>query len=329
MAENAQPMNIELSIIIPAYNIRPNILQRCIDSMQFISELMSFEVWIIDDGSTEDYIVQWTESLQQDNIHAIRQSNTGPGGARNTGIEHAQGRYITFVDADDYLIYGTYYTILKHLKEKQPDILCHGSRVQYEGPAVKFMMEQDICPSCWSYIIRRDTLDTLRFTPHIVHEDEEFCTHLHLRRAHLLTLLENGYFYRYRPESITHNSELVHKRFCDFLTVLKNLQNTQVAPTYRPALERRLDIMAMCYLVTLMRDTEGFRQTLGWLGELKAIGLYPLRRHWHGFRYFMVRIATIRPWLVVGFTPLVKQLFRFHIIEDPSRSSVDRIDKWK
>lgn len=322
-------MEIELSVIIPAYNIEPHILQRCVDSMQFISELMPYEIWIVDDGSQEDYIVQWVEGLQQAHIHAIRQSNMGPGGARNTGIEHAQGRYLTFVDADDYLLYGTYYTILKHLLEKQPDILCHGSMVRYEGPAVKFMMERDICPSCCSYIIRRETLGTLRFTPHIYHEDEQFCTLLHLRRAHLLTVPENGYFYRYRPESITHNPELIHKRFQDFLTVLQNLQQTPIAPTYRPALERRLDIMAMCYLVTLMRDTNGRKQTLDSLRSLRAINLYPLPRKWHGIRYFLLRIATIHPWLVVCITPLAKQLILIHNSEDRSRSFIAHIDKWK
>lgn len=329
MAENMQPMEIELSIIVPAYNIQPHILQRCLDSMRFISELMPYEIWIVDDGSQEDYIVQWTESLQQEHIHAIRQQNMGPGGARNTGIEHAQGRYITFVDADDYLIYGTYYTILQHLKEKQPEILCHGSIVQYEGPAIKFMMEQDICPCCWAYIIRRDILGTLRFSPYIYHEDEEFCTLLHLKRAHLLTVLENGYFYRYREESITHNTELVKKRFRDFITILQNLQKTEIASTYRPALERRLDILAMCYIVTLMRDTENRKQTFDSIRDLRAIGLYPLPRKWHGIRYLLLRIITIRPWMVAYLAPITRRLLFIHNAENNNRSTIAHIDRWK
>ena len=203
-------MNCQLSIIIPCYDIKLSELSKCIDSLEFIAQLMTYEIWIIDDGSHEDVVCEWVKNLNKENIHAIRQENMGPGGARNTGIDHCTGKYLTFIDADDYIFYGPYVQILKTLLEKEPDILCHGAKRLFEGPATMFMIKYDIIPSCCSYIIRRETLGDMRFSPHIYHEDEEFCTRLFLKRAHLVTSIEQAYFYRYRPDSITHKQDQKH-----------------------------------------------------------------------------------------------------------------------
>ena len=96
-------MNCQLSIIIPCYDIKLSELSKCIDSLEFIAQLMTYEIWIIDDGSHEDVVCEWVKNLNKENIHAIRQENMGPGGARNTGIDHCTGKYLTFIDADDYI----------------------------------------------------------------------------------------------------------------------------------------------------------------------------------------------------------------------------------
>ncbi len=321
----------KLSIIVPCYNVPLAMLKKCIESMEFIDTLMKYDVWIIDDGSKDDVVCKWVTSLGRENIHAIRQENLGPGGARNTGIEQSKGEYITFVDADDYLIYGTYYYILEKLIREQPDILCHGTLQEYSGPAIKYMMDKDICPSCCSYIIRRETLADLRFSPYIFHEDEEFCTKLHLLRAHLLTTTENGYFYRLRDNSITHNNsqEITEKRFNDFFTVMQHLQQLEIRPTYSKALQRRLDIMAMCYIITLLRDTTSIRMTIEKLKKLKSLHTYPLPFRWHGIRYFIIMLATIHPITVLLLTPFTKIALKMHNAGNAKRAFVAHIDHWK
>jgi glycosyltransferase involved in cell wall biosynthesis len=303
---------ILLSIIIPCYDVPVATLKQCVESLLFLDAIVPYEVWIIDDGSRSDEVVPYVESLGNTHFHAVRQQNMGPGGARNTGIEQSRGEYITFVDADDYILYGPFIELLKVIREQRPDILCQGCLRHYEGSATRFMMEYDISPSCCSYFIRRRTLGELRFTPHIFHEDEEFCTKIHLLRAHLITLTYSAYFYRYRADSITHCSddEVVRKRFRDYLSVIRNLQAMQVPEPHRLALVRRLDIIAMCYVVTLMRDMNHRHDINNSLRGLRQAGLYPLPFRWHGLRYFMIMLVSRIPYLTQNLSPLTKLLLK-------------------
>lgn len=322
---------IELSIIIPCYNVSRPDLMKCLDSIDFIPRMMTCEVWVVDDGSRQDVVCGWIEELNKPWIHAIRQPNMGPGGARNTGIEHSRGRYLTFLDADDYIFYGPYVHILRQLIDKQPGILCHGCSIRYEGSAISFMMEHDICPSCCSYIIDRNVLGDLRFTPHIYHEDEEFCTRLHLRRGHLVTSLEQAYYYRFRQNSITHCPDIAHirKRFRDFITVLGNLQSEEVITPHDRALNRRIDIMSMCYIVSLMSDTKNYALRQEALADLRQLGLYPLRNRFsRGFRYWLISRLTCTPFLVQQLAALFRFLLKEKKEDSQGRSFVVRNDRF-
>ena len=301
-------MSCELSIIVPCYNTPKHRLRQCMESLEFVGRILPYEVWFIDDGSREDYIVSFVQEYGNPSFHAIRQQNMGCGGARNTGIDLCQGRYITFVDSDDFIYYGPYIEMLKVLKAKQPDILAQGYSFCFEGPATSFMMSYDVHPSCCSYIIRRSLLNELRFTPHIFHEDEEFTTRLHLLRAHLITLNFSAYFYRQEPDSIVHNRNPRHiaKRFEDFLGVMDRLKDLTPPAPHELALRRRLDVMAMCFIVMLMRDCTTGRDISSWIQQLRPRGFYPLPFRWHGMRYLFATIFTMHPLIVRVIAPFVK-----------------------
>ncbi|MBW4643041.1 MAG: glycosyltransferase [Goleter apudmare HA4340-LM2] len=89
---------VKVSVIIPAYNAM-KYLPETVDSVLF-QTFQDFEVLIIDDGSS-DNIREWALNLTDERAKLISQKNQGLPGARNTGINHAQGDYIAFVDADD------------------------------------------------------------------------------------------------------------------------------------------------------------------------------------------------------------------------------------
>jgi glycosyltransferase involved in cell wall biosynthesis len=94
-----------LSIVIPMFNATHTI-EGCIDSIldHITSET---EVLIIDDGSTDDGATKvknkYASQIQSGALSIYSQKNQGVSAARNTGIDHAKGRYIAFVDADDHI----------------------------------------------------------------------------------------------------------------------------------------------------------------------------------------------------------------------------------
>ena len=89
-----------VTFIIPTYNDGPLVCEAIDSALQ--QSYQQTEVIIVDDGSTIDI-----EGLLRDKYHErvnyIRQTNQGAGSARNTGIRHARGKYIQFLDADDLL----------------------------------------------------------------------------------------------------------------------------------------------------------------------------------------------------------------------------------
>lgn len=91
---------MDLSIIIPVYNAIP-LLERCLDSIFHQTTQYTYELIIVDDGST-DKSVEIIKARSEENIVLLQQQNAGPAAARNKGVEHAKGRYVTFIDADDY-----------------------------------------------------------------------------------------------------------------------------------------------------------------------------------------------------------------------------------
>ena len=93
-------LQIDLSVIIPVYNAVP-LLERCLNSIFIQTTQYSYEVILVDDGST-DNSVEVIKARPERNIVLHQQSNAGPAAARNKGMELAKGKYVAFIDADDY-----------------------------------------------------------------------------------------------------------------------------------------------------------------------------------------------------------------------------------
>ena len=92
---------IKISVIIPVYNVE-KYLRECLDSL-INQSFKDFEVICIDDGSTDKSYKILEEYSQKDSrIKVLKQEHNGAGAARNLGIEIAKGKYIQFLDSDDY-----------------------------------------------------------------------------------------------------------------------------------------------------------------------------------------------------------------------------------
>lgn len=119
-----------ISVVIPVYN-GEKFLQRCIDSI-VNQTFVSFEVVFVDDGSTDNsFKILSDNSLLDDRIRIVRQSNLGVTSARRTGVKTAIGEWICFVDCDDMLYPETLRVLLNEAETSGVDIVCGNSSYAY------------------------------------------------------------------------------------------------------------------------------------------------------------------------------------------------------
>jgi len=111
---------IDVSVIIPLYN-GALLLNRCLDSVFNQQTQYTFEVIIIDDGSTDNSI-ELIHRRKEKNIVLIQQQNSGPAIARNNGVKIARGEYCTYLDADDYWL-PEYIEKSINLLKKYPELI--------------------------------------------------------------------------------------------------------------------------------------------------------------------------------------------------------------
>lgn len=114
-----------LSIVVPVYNTE-KYLKRCMNSI-INQTLKDIEIIIVDDGSKEECAVLCDEIAKTDlRIKVVHKENGGLGFARNTGIEIATGKYIGFVDSDDYIEPEMYETLYNAAKKHNADLCLSG-----------------------------------------------------------------------------------------------------------------------------------------------------------------------------------------------------------
>lgn len=103
MTEGTNQTAPSVSVIIPVYNCAPY-LRQCLDSVVAQTE-RSWEIIAVDDGSTDDSIdiLHEYEEKTYGKMRVIVQDNAGPAKARNRAIDLARGKYLLFLDADDYI----------------------------------------------------------------------------------------------------------------------------------------------------------------------------------------------------------------------------------
>lgn len=103
-----------ISVIVPVYNVEAY-LEKCIKSIQN-QTLREIEIILVDDGSPDNcpqICDQYAESDER--IHVIHQKNKGVSAARNAGLRLAQGKYIAFIDSDDWVAPEYLSILLKHM----------------------------------------------------------------------------------------------------------------------------------------------------------------------------------------------------------------------
>lgn len=149
-----------LSVIVPVYKSE-KYLKRCVDSIlcQTYSDL---EVILVDDGSP-DACPQICDSYQEKDARVVvlHQKNAGVSAARNAGLDHASGAYITFVDSDDYIEPNMYSSMMQTAQKYSCDVvLCDCIK---EFPDHKELYTHDIRPGFYD---KNQLLD--EYYPHLL-----------------------------------------------------------------------------------------------------------------------------------------------------------------
>lgn len=114
--------NFLISVIVPVYKVE-EYLSRCVESILH-QTYTNLEILLIDDGSPDNCPEICDEyALKDKRVHVIHKENGGLASARNTGLDKANGKFISFIDSDDWIEKDTYEKIMEVQKETSAEII--------------------------------------------------------------------------------------------------------------------------------------------------------------------------------------------------------------
>lgn len=131
-----------ISVIVPVYHVE-KYLQECVNSLlrQTYTDL---EIWLIDDGSTDGSANLCDEyALLDDRIRVVHKQNEGLGLTRNVGLKHATGKYVLFVDSDDYIAEDMVEKLYHFASSQQCDVCYCGHYRVYAHEITRFSLPYD------------------------------------------------------------------------------------------------------------------------------------------------------------------------------------------
>lgn len=167
---------INISILVPVYNVE-NYLPRCIESV-LSQNFTNYELILVDDGSTDKSgkICERYASKYPQNIKLIYQKNSGSDAARLAGFQNALGKYIMFLDSDDYLLPNALTVLYNKIEEGYDIVKGINRRVYIDGSYtierhrtfneviignenyLSKVISADIAPYLWGGLYRKDLI---------------------------------------------------------------------------------------------------------------------------------------------------------------------------
>lgn len=247
-----------LSIIIPVYNVEAYVGQTLTSIFDTIAPEDAFEVIVVNDGTKDASMDVVKRFADKPNIKIVEQENQGLSAARMKGKEVAQGKYVWFVDSDDWLMKEGVQLVLRTLEERpSADVLMFPLRWVYEdegkekqdyvidseemasGGQVLLNMELPVWASV-RFVIKRSLMDDrwLYFPKGVLHEDEYFGPVLMCLAERVIVMKDPIYNYRIRPGSITSSASIrssydmvsIHKYLMGFM---KETMSPEEKPPFR------------------------------------------------------------------------------------------------
>ncbi|MCY3999022.1 MAG: glycosyltransferase [Flavobacteriaceae bacterium] len=251
-------MNYKYSIVTPVFNAS-SFLNQAIDSV-LEQEVQDWELIIINDASKDDsFVIAHSFAQKDDRIKVIDfHENKGQGYARNVALQKAKGKYILFLDADDFFSKRAFSTLSDYI-DRKPKIkvflwgyhVCnHKGKIQQtllpddpnkakkETPILLGMLSRKgFVAFPWVYIIKKKFIQKhdIRFLEGVFFEDVPFNIQVlyHLRK--MKTIPFAGYNYRKHPSSVTGQSskQKIDDKFTAFTWIKTFLEKKSVFHIYQ------------------------------------------------------------------------------------------------
>ncbi|HFI0449840.1 TPA: glycosyltransferase family 2 protein [Streptococcus suis] len=221
-----------VSIIVPIYNVE-KFLPRCIESI-CNQTYENIEILLINDGSTDGSEQICMDFMKRDSrIRYFLKENGGLSDARNYGITRAQGKYLSFIDSDDYVEADFIWSLYSALVQQNASIAITGfAKVDENGTIIKkeqpeneesALTGRDACKKlhsekgqvfvvAWNKLYKKELFSNVQYAKGKIHEDEYIAYQLFYDIDRIAVVNDSLYYYVEREESIT-RTQMTDLRF--------------------------------------------------------------------------------------------------------------------
>lgn len=231
-----------ISIIVPIYNVE-KYLKKCIDSI-LNQTYSNIEVILVDDGSPDNSGLICDNYAKKDKrIRVIHKKNGGLSDARNEGIKIAKGKYIGFVDSDDYIKKDMYEYLYNLISTLHCDIsICNFIKVYEEenlenniafsnkkkelnsSEAIQYLLDdREIKSFAWNKLYKKDLFYDIKYPKNMNMEDVATTYKLFSKAKKIVVGNEEKYFYIQREGSILRSKN--SKYYIDYFEIFYERYN--------------------------------------------------------------------------------------------------------
>ena len=255
---------VEVSVIIPVYNVE-KYLKECLDSV-VNQTFEDIEIICVNDGSSDSSLsILEQYACQDDRIIIFSQENKGLGASRNVGLNIAKGKYVLFVDSDDYLELNALKELYDISEEKSLDVLIFKLINFYDETKESFCETyhempyfnnhvKDICfnyedisdfvidvdVTAYTKFFKKDFISDFRFNEHLIFEDNLFTMQYIFKAKRMYFYDSHLYHRRIRENSIITNKS---KNYADvipiFNLIIEKIKEYGIYDEFKEELFRR------------------------------------------------------------------------------------------
>ena len=262
-------LNPLITIIVPVYNVE-KYLEKCIKSV-INQSYKNLQIILVDDGSTDksgdicDYYARIDKRIQ-----VIHKKNEGLSEARNVALNLVKGKYIGFVDSDDYIKITMYEDLLNSIIEYDADIsICNFYNVINGKSIVKnditknkiynkveilkeIILDKDIQSYAWNKLYKSELFNEIRYPIGRKYEDIGTTFYLLEKCNKVVVLGKPEYYYLNREDSLVNT--VTEETIIDYLEII--MERSNYIEQNFPELIKYNNLYLMKILITSYRDSQ-------------------------------------------------------------------------